>query len=228
MLQRIIQFSSQPIFLITIQDSIMAQYDEYLQYLKHVDDTTLQDFEKEKRKLQEEITATKNQSKQEIKSIEDKCKQETEKQKLACETKISDIKQQFKDKESVLNQTFADAKKNYEEEIKSLKNKLSIEKARYTKDTKKMTSEIEICRTDISTLTHKANMYEQLYNNVQPKLKSLSNIRGLLVALITICSFGIFLVLYFFYWIFNLKNYFSINRWIQCDKYETPWVVKRL
>ena len=119
----------------------MTQYDEYLQYLKHVDDTTLQDFEKEKRKL---------------------------------------------------------------------------------------TSEIETCRTDISTLTHKANMYEQLYNNAQPKLKSLSSIRGLFVALITICSFGTLLILYFFYWIFNLKNYFSINRWIQCDKYDSPWVVKRL
>ena len=91
-----------------------------------------------------------------------------------------------------------------------------------------MTSEIETCRTDISTLTHKANMYEQLYNNVHPKLKSLSIIRGLFVALITICSFGILLILYFFYWIFNLKNYFSINRWIQCDKYDSPWVVKRL
>ncbi len=204
----------------------MAQYDEYLQYLKHVDDTTLQDFEKEKRKLQEEITATKNQSKQEMKSIEDKCKKEIEKQKSACETKISDIKQQFKDKESVLNQTLADNKKNYEEEIKRLNNKLSTEKARYTKDTKKMASEIEICRSDISTLTHKANMYEQLYNNAQPKLKSLSSIRGLLVALITICSFGIFLVLYFFYWIFNLNNYFSINRWIQCDIYENAWVKK--
>ena len=39
----------------------MTQYDEYLQYLKHVDDTTLQDFEKEKRKLQDDITAIKNQ-----------------------------------------------------------------------------------------------------------------------------------------------------------------------
>lgn len=206
----------------------MAQYDEYLQYLKHVDDTTLQDFEKEKSKLQDEITAIKNQSRQEIKSIEEKCKKEVEKQKSACEIKISEIKQQFKDKEAVLNQTLADAKKNYEEEIKSLKNKLSTEKARYTKDTKKMTSEIETCRTDISTLTHKANMYEQLYNNVQPKLKSLSSIRGLFVALITISSFGVLLILYFFYWIFNLKNYFSINRWIQCDKYDSPWVVKRL
>ena len=130
--------------------------------------------------------------------------------------------------QSELNQTLADAKKNYEEEIKSLKNKLSTEKARYTKDTKKLTSEIETCRTDISTLTHKANMYEQLYNNVQPKLKSLSSIRDLFVTLITICSFGTLLILYFFYWIFNLKNYFSINRWIQCDKYDSPWVVKRL
>ena len=189
----------------------MNQYDEYLQYLKHVDDTTLQDFEEEKKKLQDEITATKEQSRQEIKSIEDKCKQEIEKQRSACETEISEIKQRFKDKESVLNQTLADAKKDYEEEIKSLKNKLSTEKARYTKDTKKMTSEIETCRTDISTL-----------------LKSLSSIRGLFVALITICSFGTLLILYFFYWIFNLKNYFSINRWIQCDKYDSPWVVKRL
>lgn len=111
MLQRIIQFLSQRIFLTTIQDSVMTQYDEYLQYLKHVDDTTLQDFEEEKRKLQDDITATKKQSRQEIKSIEDKCKQEIEKQKSACETKISEIKQQFKDKESVLNQTLADAKK---------------------------------------------------------------------------------------------------------------------
>ena len=36
----------------------MTQYDEYLQYLKHVDDTTLQDFEKEKRKLQSELNQT--------------------------------------------------------------------------------------------------------------------------------------------------------------------------
>lgn len=179
MRQRIIQFLSQRIFLTTIQDSVMTQYDEYLQYLKHVDDTTLQDFEKEKRKLQDDITATKNQSIQKIKSIEDKCKQEIEKQKSACETKISEIKQQFKDKESVLNQTLADATKGYEEEIKSLKNKLS-------------------------------------------------STRGLFVALIAICSFGILLILYFFYCIFNLKNYFSIKRWIQCDKYDSPWVVKRL
>ena len=204
----------------------MNQYDEYLQYLKHVDDTTLQDFEEEKKKLHDEITATKKQGRQEIKSIEDKCKQEIEKQKSACETKISEFKQQFKDKEAVLSQTLADAKKNYEEEIKSLKNKLSTEKARYTRDTKKLTTEIETYRTDISTLNHKANMYEQLYNSVQPKLKSLSHIRVFVVLSISICSFGILPVLYFVYWIFNLKNYFSIVRWMQCDKYETPWVVK--
>lgn len=207
----------------------MTQYEEYLQYLKHVDDTTLQDFEKEKSKLRDEITATKNHSKQAIKQIEDNCKQEIEKQKSACEIKVSDIKQQFKDKEASLNQLLANTKKNYEDDIKSLRNKLSTEKARFTKDSKKMSSEIENYKSQISTLTYKADMYEQLYNNVQPKLKSLSYIRAIFTALIAICSFGILPVLYFFYWIFNLiylNNYFSIIRWIQCNKYETAWVKK--
>lgn len=171
----------------------MAQYEEYLQYLKHVDDTTLQDFEKEKSKLQDEITATINHSKQEIMSIEEKCKQEIEKQKFACEIKISDINQQFNDKEIAL---------------------------------KRMSSEIETCKLNIATLTQKANMYERLYNNSLPKLKSLSLIRSIFIALIMISSFGILLVCYFFYWIFNLNHYFSIIRWIQCDKYATAWVTK--
>lgn len=69
-------------------------------------------------------------------------------------------------------------------------------------------------------------MYESRYNTALPKLESLSTMRLIFILTISIGSFGILPVGYFIYWIFNYKNYFSISRWIQCDVYDTPMVIK--
>lgn len=226
----------------------MAQYSDYLQYLQHVDDTTLQDFKEREKKLTDEMDAAKkkyneeleatkkkhldeiekikSQCQQEIKSKDNKYKKEIEEQKSSYETKIADIKQQFKDKESALNKKIADLKSEYEEELKSLRTKHSTEKGKFTKDSKKYSKQIDTLKVETDTLTHKANMYERLYNEVKPKLKSLSNFRLFMVILIVLISFGTAPILYFFYWLFNLKNHFSVKRWVQCHKYESARAIK--
>lgn len=175
----------------------MAQYSDYLQYLQHVDDTTLQDFKEREKKLTDEMAAAKKKYNEEHEATKKKHLDEIEK-----------------------------IKSEYEEELKSLRTKHSTEKDKFTKDSKKYSKQIDTLKVEIDTLTHKANMYERLYSEVKPKLKSLSNFRLFMVILIVLISFGTAPILYFFYWLFNLKNHFSVKRWVQCDKYESARAIK--
>lgn len=186
----------------------MAQYSDYLKYLNHVDDTTLQDFKVKEDALRQEITDTKNQCRMEVKATEEKYKTEIEKQKSLYKVNISDIKQQVLDKEFSHQRILAKLKNDHEEEIK------------------KITSELERCQQERDTLNHKANIYESYYNAALQKLKFLSTIRLIFILIVSIGSLGILPVVYFIYWIFNYKNYFSVLRWIECDKYDTPMVAK--
>ena len=57
----------------------MAQYSDYLQYLQHVDDTTLQDFKEREKKLTDEMAAAKKKYNEELEATKKKHLDEIEK-----------------------------------------------------------------------------------------------------------------------------------------------------
>lgn len=244
----------------------MTKYDDYLQYLKHVDDETLLSFKKEIKDLNDNIVAQKEQSKQqlstqkteyeskisdlkkqfkekeevlnktitetkrncekEIMSIQDDCKKKIDSQKADYETKIADLKKESKNIEGALNQSIDEAKENYEEEIKMLRTKLSTEKARYTKDMKKSSAEVESQRNDIEEWRQKADMYENMYAETKSKIKELSNIRITFVIMVTLCTAFMFIFVYLIYILSNKDKHYSLWRWMRCDKYSDALIVK--
>ena len=168
-------------------------YSDYLSYLKHVDDTTLQDFRNELNKLNDKHNAAINQL--------------NEKHAKILET----TKKDYTAKEQSLKET-----------ITNLKRELALEKGRYTKYKKTITEQISNLNTQLKESDIKASTYKHRYESSISKLKELSTYRMILVILISIISFGVIPLLYIVLYApvaLWRNSFFSVRKWVQCDQY---------
>lgn len=172
-------------------------YSDYLSYLKHVDDTTLQDFRNELNKLNDKHNAAINQL--------------NEKHAKTLEA----TKKNYTTKEQSLKET-----------ITNLKRELALEKGRYTKYKKTITEQISNLNTQLKESDIKAGTYKHRYESSISKLKELSTYRMILIILISIISFGVIPLLYIVLYApvaLWRNSFFSVRKWVQCDQYASGW-----
>jgi chromosome segregation ATPase len=86
----------------------MADYNDYLRYLKHVDDTTGQDFKARENVLKKDISNLQTQFKEEKSKIESAHKKEKAQMEIMFKNNVSDLKAQFKTKEEVFKKEISD------------------------------------------------------------------------------------------------------------------------
>jgi len=199
-------------------------YSNYLSYLKHVDDATLQDFQNELNKLRDRYTGEIQQLKEDhSKSLEAEKKNHIAKEQSlreslgSIEDKHKKAIQQLNDEHSrILDQSEQELKKN----ITELKRKLTLEKNRYTKE-KNRREESEA----------KASLYERLYESSRNKLKRLSIYRAILTILVSVGSLGALPAIYFILYLplpmLLKRRYFSVIKWIRCNRYDSGWVARK-
>lgn len=70
----------------------MADYNDYLAYLHHVDDTTLQEFKKKEDELRHQIDVVREQCKKDIKSIKESAAAKVEQLKVSHEAELAKLK----------------------------------------------------------------------------------------------------------------------------------------
>ena len=100
----------------------MTEYNDYLKYLKHVEDTTAQDFKARENVLIKDISDLKAQFKDEKSKIENVHKDEKAKIENQYNNNISDLKSQFKAKEDAHKKEISDLQAKHKDEKTKIEN----------------------------------------------------------------------------------------------------------
>lgn len=218
----------------------MDNYSEYLKYLKHVDDTTLNDFKVREQELRNELNSQKTRYEERMASINRQHGDEVQRITKQNEEELKRTNKNHADeKNRILADTASAEKRLKDEHERSMADLCSrfdaeintknaeLEKAKG--ENRSLNSslvdcrkELENTRSNLEVEIHRANLFETNYNTMRSRVNELKIIRLVFVVLLSFASFGIMLLAYGIYVIvclFGHKKYFSLIRWIRCDKY---------
>lgn len=218
----------------------MDNYSEYLKYLKHVDDTTLNDFKVREQELRNELNSQKTRCEDRISAINRQHGDEIQRITRQKEEELNRTNKNHADEKSRILAEAASSEKRLKDEHERImadlcsrfdaeRNQKNAELEKANGENSSLNSslvdcrkELENTRSNLEVEIHRANLFETNYNTMRARVNELKIIRLVSVIILSFASFGILLLAYGIYVIvclFGHKKYFSLIRWIRCDKY---------
>ncbi|MBE6298663.1 MAG: hypothetical protein E7088_09345 [Bacteroidales bacterium] len=233
----------------------MAEYKDYLSFLQHVDDATLQEYKARELALKNQIEEITVQHKNEMEGVKAQYRNDIENIKAQHKKEIDGIKKehilnvgklnaQFADKEAAhkrelanitnenfrkvaeLNKGIVNERAALSQNLANLQEKYDSLSARTTREARLKNLKISDCEKELAKAKHRIAELEGAIRQTGEKLDSLSNTRLLLLILVSVLTVGFFWVFYFIYYITAAPTYLSLKRWVACTKYVSPYVKK--